>query len=72
MKQSELDAVIAASKRERAHYGEHRKIGVRCAVCYCDTCRDDRATIALQLPALLEWIHDARRSLPGCDSGEPS
>jgi len=54
----QLEAVRAASQRERAHSTGNRFAGAVVA-CYCGTCKTDREVIAAALPDLLRYIDDA-------------
>lgn len=68
-----LADVEAASKRERAHYNDHVKLGCPDPVCYCTRCIIDRETIAAAAPWLIAYVREAQekaaRALPPTDFG---
>ncbi len=60
MRASELDAVEAASIREREHAAYLARLGCAGQVCNCTTCLADRVTIAAAAPWLLDYVREGR------------
>lgn len=61
MKAALLEAVRAASKREREHRAVNVRLGVTPPVCCCTDCNIDRMGIAAAMPDLLQYIDDTQR-----------
>ena len=72
---TDLAAVEAASKRERAHRAYAAKLAPNAAPdCACDTCINDLRTIAKHTPEILSllrgWMNQPRRGCTDFGDGD--